>query len=136
MSLLAVFCEIAILTISFSILGTQGALIISLAVLLASISTVIGLGAVVAEYTRSTLLNNSISYIQSLCLIFILCTPLSTFGLGYILTITSGPVIYVGYPVIIALTLCNIAYKLWQFNYTKPTVITVFFITLMSYMIA
>lgn len=120
-------------SISFCILGTKGALIISIAVLLASISTTIGLGSIFAEYIRSTIFHNSISYIQSLCLTFILCIPLSTIGLKYILTITNGPITHIGYPVIISLTLSNIAYKLWQFNHTKITVLITFLFALLHY---
>src|SRR5690606_37564219 len=119
--------------ISFSILGAPGAAAISFSILLACISTVIGLGAVVAEYLRLTIFNNSISYVQSLSITFASCIPLSIFGLKYVLAITSGPIVYIGYPLLITITFCNIAYKIWGFSYIKtPTIIT-FIIALASY---
>jgi LIVCS family branched-chain amino acid:cation transporter len=121
--------------ISFSILGTYGAAIISISVLLACISTVIGLGAVVAEYLKVTIFHNAITYVQALLITFLSCIPLSIFGLKYVLAITGGPIVYIGYPLLITLTFCNIAYKLWGFEPVKaPTLITLC-IALMSYFI-
>lgn len=121
--------------ISFSILGKCGAAVISVAVLLACISTVIGLGAVVAEYLKVTIFHNTITYVQALLITFVSCIPLSIFGLKYVLAITGGPIVYIGYPVLITLTFCNIAYKLWGFSHIKTPVLITLLIALMSYFI-
>lgn len=111
--------------ISFRILGQHGAIIIAMAVLMACLSTSIALSAVVAEYIQHTVCYNRISYTNALLLTVILSLPLSTFGLEKVLELTGGPIVYIGYPIIIALTLCNLAYKLVGFTPVKiPVLLT------------
>lgn len=119
--------------ISFSILGSPGAALIAIAVLMACLSTSIALSAIGAEYIQKNLLNNRIHYSSALMLLLVAALPLSTFGLEQVLAITGGPIVYVGYPVIIALTFCNIAYKISTFKAVKIPVIIAFLIALMSY---
>lgn len=119
--------------LAFRVLGLQGALIIGTAVLMACFSTAIALGAVIADYFRLTLFNRRIGYEQALLLSLLLCVPLSTFGLDYVLALTEGPLVRVGYPVIIAITLCNLAYKLFGFKPIKMLVAITFLVTLGSY---
>jgi LIVCS family branched-chain amino acid:cation transporter len=119
--------------ISFSLLGTSGAAIISISVFLACLSTVIGLSAVVAEYTKNIIFSGKINYVQSLCLVLASSIPLSIFGLSYVLAIAGGPIVFVGYPVLITLTLCNIAYKMCNFGYVKTPVAITFLMALASY---
>jgi branched-chain amino acid:cation transporter, LIVCS family len=121
--------------ISFSLLQANGAAIISITVFLACLSTVIGLGPVVAEYARTTIFNHTISYIQALLLVLLTSIPLSIFGLNYVLAIAGGPIVYIVYPILITLTLCNIAYKLYGFSYIKLPVSIVFLIALTSYIL-
>jgi LIVCS family branched-chain amino acid:cation transporter len=119
--------------ISFSLLQANGAAIISVTVLLACLSTVIGLSPVVAEYTKSFIFSNKINYVQALLLVLLSSIPLSTFGLKYVLTVAGGPIVYIIYPVLIALTICNIAYKTCGFNYVKLPVAITTFIALITY---
>lgn len=121
--------------ISFHILGNNGAIIISLAVLMACLSTAIALVAVFAEYIQQTLLYNRISYVTALLITLVCSMPLSIFGLSTILEVTGGPIVYIGYPVIITITVCNIAYKLFHFNWIKLPVLIVFIATCISYWI-
>jgi LIVCS family branched-chain amino acid:cation transporter len=121
--------------ISFLILQANGAAIIGITVFLACLSTVIGLSPVVAEYVKSVLFNNSINYIQSLILVLLASIPLSVFGLSYVLAIAGGPIVYIVYPVLITLTLCNIAYKINNFSYVKIPVAIIFFLSLTSYIL-
>lgn len=111
-----VFREIALI-----VLGPRGTIVISLAVLMACLSTAIALAAVCAEYVH-TLLHNKISYVAALALTLAACMPLSIAGLGKVLALTGGPITFVGYPVLIALTLCNICYKLFGFKPVKTPV--------------
>lgn len=111
--------------ISLRILGAHGTLIIALAVLLACLSTAIALSAVVAAYIEHEIMCNTITYVQSLVITLLACLPLSIFGLEKVLALTGGPIVYVGYPIIISLTLCNLAYKTMGFSYVKiPVTIT------------
>ena len=120
--------------ISFTVTGTYGAALIGTAVLMACLSTAIALGAVVAEYTQKTLFKNSISYSQALVLVLASCIPLSVAGLGYVRQIAGGPLLYVGYPVLIALTICNIAYQLVGFRPVKLPVLITFCVALAAYL--
>ena len=120
--------------LAFKVLGNHGALVIGTAVLMACLSTSIALSAVVAEYFHIHVFNRKISYELSLVAILLLCVPLSTFGLDYVRALTGGALVYVGYPAIIALTFCNIAYKLFNFKPVKLPVAATFIIALFSYL--
>jgi LIVCS family branched-chain amino acid:cation transporter len=119
--------------LSFKVLGSYGAAIIGTAVLMACFSTAIALSAVFAEYIRHTIFHNKICYPSSLFITLISCMPLSIFGLQQVLALTGGPIVCVGYPVIIALTLCNIAYKLYGWKPVKVPVLCTFLIALVTY---
>jgi len=111
--------------ISLRILGSNGTLIIALAVLLACLSTSIALAAVVAEYIEHKIFCNTISYVCSLLLTLAACFPLSIFGLEKVLALTGGPILYIGYPVLITITMCNLAFKTVKFKPIKiPVLIT------------
>lgn len=119
--------------IAFKVVGNWGTALISIAVLMACFSTSIALAAAVAEYVQLTIFRNKISYVTALTLILALCLPLSIAGQTYVRSMTLGPLLYVGYPVIIALTFCNIAYKLFGFTWIKLPVLLTFGAALMSY---
>ncbi len=111
--------------ISTRILGVHGALVIAIAVLMACLSTSIALSAVVAEYLQKTIAKNKISFVTSLAIVLLLCLPLSIFGLDAVLALTGGAITFIGYPILITLTLCNIAYKLFGFKPVKiPVLLT------------
>ncbi|RTL06642.1 hypothetical protein EKK58_04920 [Candidatus Dependentiae bacterium] len=118
--------------ISLRILGTHGTLIIALAVLLACLSTAIALAAVVAAYIEHEIMCNTVTYVQSLIMTLVACLPLSVFGLEKVLSLTGGPIVYIGYPIIISLTICNLAYKTVGFSYVKiPVTFTGIIATIM-----
>jgi LIVCS family branched-chain amino acid:cation transporter len=120
--------------VSFRVLGQSGALVIATAVLMACLSTAIALAAVLAEYIQYELCQNSIGYVQALIITLLSCIPLSTAGLKSVLTLTGGPICYIGYPVIITLTFCNIAYKLFNFKPVKMPVFLTFVAALLTYL--
>ena len=110
--------------VSFRVLGDYGAIIIAIAVLMACFSTIIALAVVVAEYLQYSLFREKISYITALLITLGVTGIISNFGLSAILT-HSGPIIDIGYPILIVLTLLNIAYKLFDFKPVKtPVAIT------------
>jgi len=119
--------------ISFVVLGPYGAIIIAIAVLMACLSTAIGLSAVLAEYIQHDICREKVDYITALIGLLILCIPLSTVGLGYVLKLTGGAITFVGYPIIIALTVCNIAYKLFGFKPVRIPVALTFIGSLILY---
>lgn len=119
--------------LAFAVLGMHGTIIIATAVLFACLSTSIALSAVVSEYFQITLFDKKIDYIPSLMLVLLTSIPLSTFGLDYVLALTAGPITYIGYPVLIALTFCNLGHKLFNFHWVKLPVATTFAIAVISY---
>ncbi len=116
--------------ISFRILGMHGAAIIATAVLMACLSTAIALAAVVGDYLHTEIFKKKIGFVPSLILVLIGCLPLSILGLGTIIYWTGGWITYVGYPVLIALTFANIAYKLFGFTSVKIPVGLTFIVML------
>lgn len=123
-------------SISFAIMGNQGAAIISIAVLMACLSTSIALAAVVAEYVQRELFNKTISYVQALILVLCAAMQLSIFGLDSVLALTAGVITFVGYPVLVCLTICNLAYKLIGFKPVKIPVLITFIISTIVYYFA
>lgn len=119
--------------ISFRVLGNGGAAIIGTAVLMACLSTSIALGAVVGEYVQHTIARDRISFITALLLVLATSMPLSIYGLRAVLTLTAGVITYVGYPILIALTIANILYKLFGIRTVKAPVLVVFVAALASY---
>jgi branched-chain amino acid:cation transporter, LIVCS family len=119
--------------VSFNVLGSYGALLISTAVLMACLSTSIAICAVIAEYVQNVIFRHSINYISALLIVVLASLPLSTFGLSYVLELTAGPIIYIGYPVLIVLTFCNIGYKLFDFKPVKIPVLLAFLLATTSY---
>lgn len=119
--------------VSFNILGDSGTLVIATAVLMACLSTAIALAAVIAEYIQYEICKNTIGYVPALLITLLACLPLCIAGLDNVLLLTGGPICYIGYPVIIAITFCNISYKLFNFQPVKVPVFLTFVISLISY---
>ncbi len=119
--------------ISFKILGTYGAAVIATAVLMACLSTAIALCATVARYVQYTLFRNRIAYVTALLITIFASIPLTIYGLSTVLMFTAGPLVYVGYPILITLTICNILYKTMHIKTVKIPVIITFIAALISY---
>ena len=119
--------------IAFRVLGLYGAFLVGVAVLMACLSTAIALSAVVAEYVERTLFRKHISFFMALVMVLIASIPLATFGLDKVLALTARPILYIGYPVLITLTMCNIAYKVRDFKFVKIPVLIAFIAALISY---
>lgn len=106
------------------ILGKHGALFIALTVFVACLSTMIALSSVVTDYLCNQIFKQKISYTTGLILVLVTTTLVAQFELGKLLQY-SEPLINIAYPVLIMLTFCNIAYKLWGFKSVKvPVTIT------------
>ncbi|MBP6870308.1 branched-chain amino acid transport system II carrier protein [Candidatus Babeliales bacterium] len=117
--------------ISLHILNKHSILIIMMAVLMACLSTITALAAVFAEYMHHELCNKKINYATCLAITMMVTTFISNFGLDKILYYSALP-IDIGYPIIIAITLCNLAYSLFGIEYIKvPVAITAIITTSM-----
>ncbi len=111
-------------TITLHVVGHSGIIILVLGVLMACISTLVALAAVFAEYLKKDLLHNKINYVQSLSITLFITAIISNFGLSNILRF-GVPLINFGYPIIVVITLCNAAYKLFGIRMIKvPVLIT------------
>jgi len=120
--------------IAFNVMGTGGAAIIAVAVLMACLSTSIALSAVFAEYLQKVWPRKPLRFDVALAITVFLCLPLSVCGLGYILQLTAGPIIRICYPVLIVLTFCNIAYKLFGFKPVQIPVLVTLVAAVLNYL--
>lgn len=111
--------------VSFQILGSYGAIIIAVAVLMACYSTIIALAAITAEYVQHTITRKRITYISSLCGILGATLCMSNLGLERILYF-SIPILTIGYPVLIVLTLMNFLHKVYGIRMVKLPVLLTF----------
>lgn len=117
-------------TISFRVLGHYGAALIGFTIFIACFVTGIALTSVATEYFGSTVFKNKFSYINVLIGVLLVTLIPASFGLSAILKY-SIPVIVTMYPVVIAVVVCNILYKLFGFPYIKiPVYLTFIFVVL------
>ncbi len=117
-------------TITLHVVGQYGVAVLIVAVLMACLSTLIALAAVFAEYLSRDLLRHKINYKYSLIITLTLTAIISNFGLSNILK-WSMPVINFGYPIIVMITLCNIAYQLCNIQIIRlPVLITTIAMTM------
>lgn len=119
--------------ISFKVLGSHGALIISTAVLMACFSTIIALSAVFSDYIHTVVFDGKIRYSVGLIFTLIATYLVSYSGLTAILDY-SAPFIEVGYPALIVLLFCNMAYKLFGFKPVKIPVLATLLISLFAHL--
>ena len=120
--------------VAFRIMGTQGAFIVMIAVLMACLSTAIALLAVVAEYFQVDICRSKIGYIPSLLFIILITLFPCNLGLDFIIELTLGPIAGVIYPMIIVVTICNLAYKIIDFRPIKLPVLATFLLSLGVYL--
>jgi branched-chain amino acid:cation transporter, LIVCS family len=117
--------------ISLHILNKHSMFVIMMAVLMACLSTITALAAVFAEYLHHELFGKRLPYLACLSLTMIVTTVISNFGLSNILHY-SMPIIDIGYPIITAITICNLGYVLFDIQSIKlPVAITAIITTSM-----
>lgn len=122
--------------ISFKILGQHGAFIIATAVSMACFSTIIALATVLAEYVQREISGDRVNYRQGLGIVLSLTALISCSGINTLLDYAT-PIINTVYPVLITLTLCNLAFSLFRFKPVKlpvfATLIVSIYLNLSSY---
>jgi len=105
-------------TIAYQTLGSFAGVVTSIAVALACLTTAIALTSVFAEFLQKDIFQNKGSYSVYLILTLILTFFISTLnftGIAMVLT----PILSICYPALIAVTICNILYKLYGFKAVK-----------------
>ncbi len=131
--------EVFIKTI-LKIVGEKGALVLGITVFIACLTTIIALSSVASSYLKNDVLDKklSLNIPYTACLIGTLglAAFMAQFKLDPLIRY-SEPVIKIIYPVLIALTFCNLAYKLWGFKPVKApvliTLVTSIFYTILQY---
>jgi LIVCS family branched-chain amino acid:cation transporter len=121
--------------ISFHLLGPYASILVSLAVFFACLTTEIALSVVFAEFLHIYIVKAKLSYQVCLILTLIVAFIVSTFrfeGISNFLV----PILQIIYPSLIVMTLCNLAHKLYGFNWIKTPVIATFSISLLIYFYA
>ncbi len=121
--------------ISYNLFGTYGTAIMGGIVLMACFSPAVALSAVAAEYVQHRVFKNAASYAFCLALVLLASVPAATSGFNAVLHLTKGPLTYIGYPVLIAITVCNIAYKLIGFKPIKIPVLLTLIAATVSYLL-
>lgn len=114
-------------------LGHYGSLFIGITVFLACLSTMIALASVVSEYLRNDIFKGKVNYTLLLILVLMAAVGMAQFKLGSLENF-AGPIIMIIYPVLIVLTFCNLAYKLFGFTPVKIPVLITFLISGYIYM--
>ncbi len=106
------------IAVCIKVMGSHGGFIIASAASLACYSTLMALAVVLAEFIAVRISKHTISYTYALILVLILTSIISCYGLSSIMAF-SKPIMNTLYPVVITLTFCNLAYKLWGFSWVK-----------------
>lgn len=115
--------------LSQQLLGPYAGVVACVAVALACLTTAIALASVFAEFIHHEVSSNRIGYIPALIGTLLVTFFISTLNFSGIVKILA-PILQVCYPALIVLSLANIAYKLWGFNWVKTPVAITFILTL------
>lgn len=106
------------------VLSSLGAAFVGATVFLACFTTNVSLAAVVGEYAQSIIGSKYITFAQAVAAVLTCTVIIAQVGLVQIKAF-SMPILLFLYPLIIVITLCNLAYKLFGFRYiTAPVAIT------------
>ena len=118
-------------TIAMRVIDGHGAIIISIAVLMACLSTVVALATILAEYIEKSS-NNKIPYITALILTLVGTGISSSLGLTNLLHFYNVAIV-IAHPALIVLTFLVIANKLFGYKHIKLPVLATFIFSIVSY---
>ncbi|KKQ33455.1 MAG: hypothetical protein US49_C0001G0135 [candidate division TM6 bacterium GW2011_GWF2_37_49] len=111
------------------ILGHSAGILANITVAVACLTTAVALTTVFADYLSTQIFGDKFGYRYSLLITTVIIFAMTNLGLEGIMN-AIVPVAIILYPALIVLCLCNIAYKLWGFKYTKPVFFSALAITL------
>jgi len=114
--------EVLLGSIAHIVLGKIGGLFVSLAVVLACLTTALALASVFAEFLHIHVFRKVVCYRSSLILTLITTFIFANLKFSEIVAMLY-PVLVIVYPVLMVLTLVNIAYKLYGFKPVKTPVV-------------
>lgn len=118
--------------IAIHVLGSYAGVAACIAVALACLTTAIALAAVFAEFIHNDISANKIGYIPALIGTLIVTYFISTLNFMGIAKILF-PILQICYPALIALSLLNIAFKLYHFKPVKIPVLIIFTVSLIGF---
>lgn len=113
--------ELLIGTIALDVLGPYAGITTCIAVIIATLTTAIALASVTSEFFSSQCCNGRISYKTALIATLVTTFFVSTLEFSGIVRMLS-PIVQTIYPVLLILSIVNIAYKLWGFDAVKTPV--------------
>ena len=111
------------------VLGARASFLANITVAVACLTTAIALTTVFADYITQELFFGRIKYSYALLLTVSILFAITNLGFAGIKNIVA-PLAVLFYPVLIVLSLANVANALWGFKWVKQTVLTSFAITL------
>ena len=121
-ALQAVPGEVLLGTVAHMVLGKAGGLFVSMAVVLACLTTALTLAAVFAEFLHNQVFFKVVCYRSSLILTLIATFIFANLKFSEIVAMVA-PVLVVIYPVLLVLTIINIFHKLYGFSMVKIPVL-------------
>ena len=111
-------------TVSLRVLGSHGAIVIAIAVLMACLSTVVALATIFAEYVQK-ITKYRVCYITALLLTLFGVRLSSNLGLTKLMSFYE-PIIIIAHPALILLTFLIIANKFFGYKFIKTPVLITF----------
>lgn len=123
--------EKLLVAISYHLLGPKLGILANIAVALACLTTVMGLAVTFAEIIRRDFSVTKLSYGSTIFILVFISALFSNLGFTRIMDFIH-PLVALCYPAIIALTVCNIAYKCYGFKPVKMPVLIVLALTLFT----
>jgi len=118
----AVAPEVLLGTIAHTVLGRAGGIFVSLAVVLACLTTALALVAVFADFLRTQVCANYINYKACLAITLAITFVFANLKFSEIVAMLI-PVLMVMYPALLMLTIVNILHKIWGFRPVKMPVL-------------
>lgn len=119
--------------IAYNVLGPTLGVISSVAVSVACLATAIALASVFADYIYNESFKRAINYEQSLLITLVITFTFANLGFDGIMKLLV-PILNVGYPALIVLTIMNIAYKLFGIRMVKIPVFATLIGSLILYL--
>lgn len=115
--------------LAMSILGSHAGILANITVAVACLTTALALTAVFADYVRSQVFGNRITYLYALLITCVCSFIMANLGFAGIMKMIA-PVVIICYPALTVLSLVNIAHKIFGFKYIKIPVFTTLVITI------
>ncbi len=119
---------------SIHMLGNRGAIIASIAVAMACVTTFVSLTAICGDYLHNDIFRKRVSRLTCVVLTLIVSGLLANLGFRGIMNML-GPLLSVAYPGLIALSVLNLIYKVRQFKPVKGPVAATLVLSFGTYLL-